>query len=775
MRPVFIWRFTGSLNVSTINLTIDNPVVDDVYLPYVQNFTPVIYRLEENGNFGSVGSCEVTLARNATTDALLSGNKANTDVAVDLVFYKDAAIPSFPVPADIMPIARFIFEGVTAITQSSFTVRVIADERKLVTLPRTRFADVSVVPDENRKGLIPIILGDFRNANSGSSGNPAWEAKDHNCAPCQLANEIHNSVSVYGGDNRTNVGEWIIGETKVGDGSTHTVAKVYQYDSTQDILIPAEYQDLSPATHATANAFTVSNVTAQVFAPSSRVTKFKMSADRYATRICEIDAPTNLLTDETAGSKYNWKNCCDEDTTNASRVEAGHTPAYNILAIGWLKQGALSSVDLPPTNPTLAWYSFWITNADKTTGGGTRLTVKSALRSNGTLDSGFQIDITTAVTSFPYYVVAGPISSTTVIGNTTFASVGWKWHQVYLQITCTGVTTTSTQFAEIGSIGVEFGCLDDIVKRATNFVTRKGVQIGQTFIPDTAKFYYNFFSAHGGTQGEKILPTRTQYVAGTNHNVFADFIGPTTMTTSPGLGWANAWTATWHNYAILTDILGFSSTQMDDTVFLRTDDFLSVLGGEVGMGIVIQNPTSAVDILRQINFQGNTILFYSGEGKWKIAPRGRFLISGLYGNAPTTQFSDSAQDYIISNLTWEKIESEFNYFKVKYLYDYARTNYYGEYIKDLTGTLPNGRAADDIEAIYIRTLAAATSFLDNYAAFQTKVKRLVKFDTSLAASILELGDYIKVNHPAIPDNTPRYQITAISYSTEKVSIEALEI
>lgn len=769
MQPVFLWRFTGTLYLSTISITVDQPTLpDDTYLPYVLNFTPVIYRLEESGNFGSVSSCEVTLARNATTDALLSGNKANTDVAVDLAFYKGAAIPA----ADLMPIARFIFEGVSAITQASFTVRVVADERKLVTLPRNRFADVSVVPDENKKALLPIILGDFRNANSGASGNPAWEAKDHNCAPCQLANDIHNSTSVYGGiDTRTNVGEWIIGETEVGDGSTHTVAKVYQYDSGLDVLVPAEYQrTITP--YPIASAFTVSNVTGEVFAPSARVTKFKMSADRYMTRVCEIDAPTNLLDNQTAASKYNWKNCCDEDTTNVSRVEAGLTPARNILALGWLRQGQLSPNGTPPTNPNLAWYHFWITNADKTTGGGTRLTVKAALRSNGTLDSGFQIDITSSVT-FPYYVVAGPITSSTTVGNTTFASIGWNWHLVYLQITCGGVTSTSTQFAEIGSVGIEIACLDDIVKRTTVSTVRKGVQIGQAFIPDPPKFLY-YLGYNIGPQIEKVLPTRTQYVAGSNRNVFADFFGPTVTTTSPSLPWAEIWSAPWHTYAILTDVLGYGSAQIDETGFLRTEDSLSS-DGAVLLGIVVEQPTSAIDVLRQINFQGNTLLFYSGDGRWKIMPRARNQVSGTYGNPTVLQFSDTAQDYIVGNLVWNKIESEFNYFKVKYLYDYARTNYYGEYIKDLTGALPNGRPEDDIEALYIRNATAAQRFLDTYTAFQTKVKRYLRFDTSLAAAILELGDYIKVSHAALPDNTPRYQITGITYATDKISIEALEV
>lgn len=768
MSPVFLWRFINAgLFLSTVSFTVtNNPPLEpnDDYLPYILNFAPVEFGLETGGNFGSIASCSVTLARVTATNALLTNVQANTPVEVDLAFYKNANI----LKADRMPIGRFIFESVTDITQAQFTVNLIADERKLITLPKTRFADVSVVPDDNKKEYLPIILGDFRNANSGTNGNPAWEAKDHNCAPCLLANDIHNSSAVYGVDTRTNIGEWIAGETLVGNGSNITIAKVYQYDSGMDILIPAELQrTISP--YGISNAFQTFNVTGESFAPSSRVAKIRMSADRYAARICEIDAPTNTLTDQVAASKYVWKNCTDEDTTNVSRVEAGHTPAYNILAVGWLKEGALSTTNSPPTNPLLAWYHFWITNGDKTTGGGTRLTVKAALRSNGVLDSGFQIDIT-STTTFPYYVVAGPITSATTVGNTTFASIGWNWHLVYLQITCTGVTTTSTQFAEFGSVGVEFACLDDIVKRTINSTTQKGILLGKNknvFFPNPPKFWRSFYP-----QAEGVVPTKTEFVTGTTRNVFADFYGPTATTTNPTL-FTDIWSPAWMAYAFLTDILGYSTAQIDETGFAHQDNFNQAFN-PIHLGIVIDAPRSAQDILRDIAFQGNALLFYSGEGKWKLQPRARYLIDGGF-SAPITQFSDTASDYIIRNLTWQKIEPEFNFFRVKYLYDYARTVFAKQYEKSYTGTLPNNRAMDDIEAFYLRDATSTQNFLDIYSGFLTKTKRLISFETTLAASVLELGDYIKASHVALPDNTPRYQINKISYTDDIVKIEALEV
>jgi hypothetical protein len=275
----------------------------------------------------------------------------------------------------------------------------------------------------------------------------------------------------------------------------------------------------------------------------------------------------------------------------------------------------------------------------------------------------------------------------------------------------------------------------------------------------------------------QIISTKTVSQINTGQPLYADVNGPSTITGDPGISWQNpGGTPPWQVYGILKNILGFATTEIDQNGFERIDNFLFNTGNSFNFSVLVKDPIKATELLRLMASQCDCSIFYGADGVWKMMPHAQYLtlIFPSY-NAPVTQFSDSTADYIIQGLDWWIIEPQYKKHKVRYQYDYARNDYFGELTKDDSATVPNGIDAPAYEAQYIRESNTAQELLNRLSAFYRKKRRSVTFNTTLAAAHLELGDYIKVNHAALPDNTPRYQIQAIEYSGATIKITAMEI
>lgn len=758
MKPVFLWDFNLATPIYLSTKLMHKAPASGgaTYLPLILDFDEIYFALEQGQNFGTLGSCAVIIARQTATVPLLGGGVVGIPVAVDLVFDKDTDVQS----ADLMPMARFVVGGITNINQGAFTVELVADERLLVTLPKTKFADVNVVPENNKRARVPLALGDF--TFDGAADHRLFRSRDKNYLPNLLANELYNNPVTYGSFSRTDIGEHIVAEASAAT----TGNRFYQYIDSWDTLALVATNANSPSLSPT-NTFGYTNSTGDIFSPSSTVMKFRSTTDRLISRIVECEVPGNLINDAASGSKFTWRNCSDDDGANVTRMELGLSPARDILMLGWNRKGT------PATNrPTVGWLSFYITGADTTTGGGTRLSVQTARISDGILSGVVQINMGSGIT-FPYIVTIGQYNSGSTIGSGTFGGVGWDWDTVFLKIAISGITSSSTQWAEIGAIGIELLYTDDnaAFKKTTATKLVRGTLIrtksGDLQVVDLPPFMGHFFP-----KVSAIRPTKTEFVAQSDRVMFADVHSVYTLSTA--FSFTN-YSGPYCLYAILRDVLGYGEAGLDGITFEHTDNAQQNAVTVTTLGVYLDKETAATEFLRNVAFNSHCLLFRSGDGKWKCAPKLRWITYAGF-SAPITQFSDAAGDYIITGLTWRILPPVYNKFKINYGYDYARGRYVLSSENDQSGTIPNGRPMEEIELPYIRRdFLGASHWLPEFVRFYNVNRRVVSFTTSLAATPLELGDYIKVNHKALPDNTPVYQIMEIAYGKLTVRITAIEI
>jgi len=771
MQPVFLWRFLqSSLNVTTISLTAGASAT--IYSPYVLAFDAMDFSLEQGNNFGAVASVSVTLARNTFTNALLSGAQSGTAVEVDLAFYKGVNIPQ----ADLMPMARFIFGGIGEITQAQFTVMLLADERKLKNLPLNRLVDVNLVPEQNKTAFIPLALGQFNGPAEGLN-NRMFAAKGHDYLPCILANELYNADHTYSGVALKDIGEILVAENKVGTTTAPTTQRVYEYLDSFEVhsAIRGSTADANDAVYF--NSWEYTNGSGDAYLPGGVTAgKIRLTKNRVISRLIEVDAPGNLINSTTAGSKFTWKNLSDSDPNNVTRLELGLSPARNFLTVGWGKKGSPS-----PVNPDHGYILGVITNGDKTTGGGTRVKFRTALVSNGVLSSTTEFIDITGSTTFPLAFPFGKRISSSAIGNGTFGGVGWNWDNVLLQIEVSGIPSGgTTQFVEFSSLGVDLAYLDEnfAFKRATAVKFVRGSDLVRTLkVPGlggkSASTQAHALQAAGlNPSAEYIWPTSFEFVAKTDKVIYADYNSATNINTA-GFG-GTLFAGPWMLYAILGDVLGFPAAQIDGLNFTRVADFFSIAYQVGALGIYIDRERAATEILRVIAFESNLLLFYGGEGVWKLAPKWKYITGAGY-DAPVTQFADNSETYIVAGLKWAILEPVYNKFRALCRFDFALGQYVETVTNDQTGAVPNGKPFDDIELLYLRNTAAATAWLTNFVAFHTQRRRVVEFNTTLAAAHLELGDYIKVGHTALPDNIPTYQIVQIIYNSIGVFIRAISV
>lgn len=763
MQPVYLWNFTNaSLKLSTISLTVSGTGTDaGIYSPYVLSFDEIDFSLENGHNFGGVGSVRVILARNATTDVFLSGGQTGTPVRVNMGFYKNAALPD----ADLMPMARFVFGGLSEITQAQFAVTLFADERKLKTLPLSRLTEDLIVPEQNRAVFIPLALGRF-NAPTWTVNDPQFRAKGHNYLPCVLANAGYNASNTYNGVGRTDIGEMVVAENKVGSTAEPSAARLFQYLSELDTHVLVNYSTnaAQPTSSTVFDTWNYANTSGDIFLPASiNAGRVRLTKDRYMTRLIEAEYSGNTVNDYSGGNNFNWKNLTDDSGNNVTRVQAGQNPARDLLIVRWEKR-----ISPSPSNPQHGYLGFIVTDADKTTGGGTRIRIKHGRVDTGALDSAFSTFDITGATILPIYFSIHYSSGSAAIADTTFGAVGWNWDNIFIRLDVVGITSTTTQYAELATLGLELYYTDDLhtfkKAAAVKFSARNeiiGREKRKGVIPGTVDIY--------GPRREFLEVTSYTYLASPDTAVFADYTSTTSLNVFT-IGWGEIFGAPWMVAAVLGDILGYASTEFDVNQFLKVSNFHQI---DSQLAIYIDREWEAADLLRTIAFQGNLILFYSGDGRWKIQPKWRFI--SYSGQQTPLQFSDVDAAYSPTNLIWNTVEPQYNKFRLLYQFDFARSKYFARLENDQSGAVPNGRPFPDIEGLFIRDYTTAHEWLDLvFIKYFNRRRRVVEFTTSLVASHLELGDFIKVAHNALPDNTPVYQIIQIRYGPSTVFIKAVE-
>lgn len=760
--PVFLFRFSNpALKVSTARASVDN---GDSYEPWVLSFDPALFSVEPFGHLGALGTLAVTLARNATTDVLLGA----TSYALQAVQVDAAFIPSnlsVIAAADLVPVARMVFGQVKRADQAEIEVELWNDETKLLRIPRRKLSSTAlVVPEENKNVILPILIGDFRKA--ATSNDEFYRCRSENYAPLVLADELYRASQTYGPFSKTNLGKHIICENDVGSGTDPVVNQVFEYfpEIERFGFVGTVNDSGGSPTYLDVATWLGDNIQSEPFAPSGVfVARVRLTADRNLYRLGEVDGPTNELNDSSGATNYIWKNSCDADESNYAELRLGQSPVRTRLALSFLKRGNLSA-----SFPRYLFQYLEVKNAEKVAGGGTRLLVRIATVSNGGFSGATAIDIISSTTLPAVYVVGPWLGGDAIDTNgTTLSQIGWGFENIVVRLEITGVTSQAGQFANIGFYGIELQWVD---AQAQFLKARRSIEA----IEGEMRPRKYWWEPKIVRTNRRVWQVNDVYAAG-RKKIFADVTGPRSFAASPtnpdGLSFTHA---SFVLAGLLCDVLSYPYSEVDGANLKRVQLFYP----SCDMSFFLQNETDALEVLKSVCQQFNVILFRSSSGVWKIVPRNSYLtIASPSFSAPVTAFGDAKVDYLVEDLQIEKIEPVYNKFTVHYQYDWAREKFAAESTVDYSGTFPTGQEMPPVEAPHLRTSTAAAALAAQLRDYYGKAHKLLRFRSSAAAAIIEPGDYVTVEHAALPTQNPlpKYQVTDVEYYKDAVWLTALEV
>lgn len=767
--PIFLFGLPNSIKVSTVKAKVGSGVFTD-YLPYVLSIEGAEFAIEQSGHVASLSALRIILARNSTTETFITTTLyAQAPVTIDMAFYPGNDYAAID-PADLVPVARMVIGQILRADQSAIEIELWNDERKLSRIPKNKLSSSSlVVPQENKLAILPLLIGDFTKATGDAGSNDEfYRCLSENYVPLLLADEIYRASQSYTPFTKTNIGKWILCENDVGNGTDPVINKVFEYfeELQRHALVGTVNDSGGSPTYADVATWLSDNPQSEPYVPSGvYVARVRKTSDRNLYRIGEVEGPTNELNDYTGGSSYIWKNACDADESNYAELRLGQNPVRTRLAISFSKRGNLSG--------SFPRYLFWyleVKDAEKTAGGGTRILVRTALISKGGNFTGSTaIDIISS-TTLPAVYLVGPVTTVDGGGPTSFSAIGWGFEDLIgrLEITFPGGGSAQGQFAKIGFFGAEIQWNDE----QASFLKER--RAGEVLEGEWSSESREFMGS-GVQRRTKRYWYVNDILAASRKRIFADVTGPRSFAASPsnpdGLSFTHA---SFVVAALLCDVLGYTYSEVDGPGIKRWQLFAP----DCSMSFLQQIEADSLEVLRNVCQQVNLLLFRSASGVWKVMPRNSYLTNSSPSySAPVTAFGDTKNDYIVKNLEVSKVEPIYNKFTVRYKYDWAKRDFTAETTVDYSGTFANGRPMPPVEANFIRTSAAATFLANALRDYYGKAHRRVRFQTSAAASILELGDYITVEHPALPTENPlpKFQITAIDYGPNDLQIDALEV
>jgi hypothetical protein len=680
------YPYSGTILVSTERIKIGT----NLYNPWVVQFGSIRFSLNEDNFLSSPNSFEMTLIRNSETEKLLNSYQKINKVILKQWFM------SLTSESDALPEGTFIVDGIEDIQQSSFKVKCVSDESKLIVeLPQEMLnkTDYPMLLNENEDIHRPLVLGKMYPKNS-TSDYAYINVHLQDCSPAFCVDTENFKYLAY---RHKNV-----------DGKALNTYYAFQYLSGQKLF--AELSYFSAYHNPTTKEWQI-----DIADPGAATL-----GDMRSVRIMPKRPRTLGLHINTA---LYWEKACDLDRNSKSWLNSIH-PKLSLNFDRIEEPGNYK----PLWDPGWYWRAKLAFNLDIISG-----TVQCAVSGVGYVEFS-----TPGYKETPYLVSNSPnLSSQDLYVWINLVSGTYAWID--------GVHLIVDFWDDMG-IEVEYK-MRRIPQSNFDIIFKRGLE--RIVIRKEAEIKLN--EIYGWMQGP-------DDVSGNLWN----YDHPINLL-----------------YLILNKMAEVDSAEIDASNF---NSVYTAIGTGWSFGYFVDSPKTAKEFLQSCLRESNLKMFRDALNKFRI------FRSNYAAASPHMVFSDKkAHVYIMGNFKWGYTNTFYNYFDLKYKWDYGKSEYQKTLLKTPDNDSDLGtsktRYSNTVseysypELDWIRNESVVNLLFSELKKYWKQTKIRIELDTSLVGCLLELGDTIQVDHLAQrwTQASKNFQVMDIEQDNNRVHIRAIEV